>query len=185
MKYFVAGIPLSYSRWNFTCGKEKRKQILLGLFAALFVLILVNIEYASDYWEFVLFFWPLAATTCYLEIMARKTKNRKHFLLSTVPLALLIVIIGFCVYWGGLVNQLIIPFWLIQFSCSVIYLTLAFGDYDKGRIRVQRLLIAFCLLQVWLIYDELYISYMLVRLFQQLLILLWPVAVLAFFNISE
>ena len=106
-------------------------------------------------------------------------------MLSIIPLALLIVSIGFCVYRGGLVNLLIIPFWLIQFSCAVIYLLLAFGDYDKVRIRVQRLLIVFCLLQTWIIYNDLYIGYMVVPLFQQILILLWPVVIFIFFNISE
>lgn len=185
LTYFIASIPLSYALWSFICGKEKRRHTLLGLFAALFVLILGNTEDAWDYFDFILFFWPLVTTTCFLAIMVRKSKSRKHCLLSTIPLALFIVTIGFCVYRGGLLNLLIIPFWLIQFSCAVIYLILAFGDYDKVRIRVQRLLIVFCLLQTWLIYDDLYIGYMEVRLFQQILILLWPVVVFIFFNISE
>lgn len=82
-------------------------------------------------------------TTFFLVIMNRKSKSRKHCLMSTIPLALFIFTIGFCVYRSGLVSLLIIPFWLIQFSCAVIYLILAFGDYDKVRIRVQRLLIVF------------------------------------------
>ena len=172
LTYFIASIPLSYALWSFICGKEKRRHTLLGLFAALFVLILGNIESAWDYLDFILFFWPLVATTFFLVIMSRKSKSRKHCLMSTIPLALLIVAIGFCVYRGGLLNFLIIPFWFIQFSCAVIYLTLAFGDYDKVRVRVQRLLIVFCLLQTWLIYDDLYIGYMEIPLFQQILILL-------------
>ena len=185
LKYFIVSIPLSYALWNFIGDKEKRKQALLGIFAALFVLILENIEQASDYWEFALFFWPLVGTTCFLAIMVRKSKNRTNLLLSTIPLVFLIVTIGFCVSQSGLFDLLIFPFWLIQFSCATIYLTLAFRDYDKVRIRVQRLLIFFCLLQIWLIYDELRVGYKLDLLFRQILILLWPVVVFIFFNISE
>lgn len=185
LNYFMVGVPLSYALWNLICGKEKRKQALLGLFAALFVLILENIEHASDYWEFVLYFWPLAATTCFFAIMIRKTKSRKHLLMLTIPLALLIASIDFCVYRDGLFTLLIVLFWLIQFSCAGIYLTSAIGDNDKVRVRIQRILIVFCLLQIWLIYDELRVGYKLDRLFQQILILLWPVAVFAFFSISK
>lgn len=183
LRYFVAGIPLSYALWNFIGGKEKRKQILLGLFAALFVLVLEDIRDESDYWKFALFFLPLVATTCFFAIMDRKSKNRKYFLLSAIPLALLIVTIGFCVYRGGLFNLSIVPSWIIQFSCAAIYLTLAFGDQEKFRIRVQRLLIVYCLLQIWLIYYEFIMGDELVYAFRQILILLWPVAVFAFFNI--
>lgn len=185
LKYFIISIPLSYALWNFIRGKEKTKQTLLGLFAALFVLVLENIDYVSDYWEFVLFFWPLVATTCFLVIMTRKSRSWKHFLLSVIPLFLFIVIIGFCVYRARLFDLFIFPFWLIQFFCATSSLTLAFRDYDKVRIRVQRVLIGFCLLQIWLIYDELRVGYKLDLLFRQIFILLWPVAVFAFFNISE
>lgn len=179
LKYFIVSIPLSYALWNFIGGREKRKQMLLGLFSAFFVLVLATLDKASDYRDFVLFFWPLVTTTCFLAIMARETKSRKIFLLSTVPLVLLIITIGLYMVWRKSFNLLIIPFWCVQVFCAAIYLTLAFGDYDKARIRVQRLLIVFCLLQTWLIYEELLRGYSLVRLFQQIFILLWPVAVFA------
>lgn len=185
LMYFIVGIPLSYSLWNFIGGKGKRKQVLLGLFAAIIVLMSDYLWDKSDYRKFVLVFLPLVVTTCFLAIMARKLKNRKHFLLSTIPLALLIVTIGFYVYRGRLINLSIIPFWLIQFSCAVVYLILAFGDYDKFRIRVQRLLIVYCLLQMWLVHFNLYKGYILVDVFRQIFILLWPVVVFAFFSISE
>lgn len=185
LNYFMVGIPLGYALWNFICGKEKRKQALLSLFAALFILTLENIEHATDYWEFVLYFWPLVAVTCFLAIMSRKSKSWKHLQLSTIPLYLFIVTIGFCVYRSRLTNLFIFPFWLIHFSCVTISLTLAFRDTDKVKIRVQRVLIIFCFFLLWLIYDTLRVGYKLDRLFQQIIILIWLVVAYAFANISE
>lgn len=185
LKYFIVSIPLSYALWNFIGGKERIRLTLIGLFVAYFILILDTIENKSDYQDLVLYFWPLITTTCFLAIMTKKIKYKKQLMLSTIPLILIIVAVGFCVRWRELLNLLIIPFWLIQFFCAAIYLTLAFGDYDKFRIRVQRLVIVYCLLQTWLIFDSLLIGYMPVKLFQQLLTLVWPVFVFAVFNLSE
>ncbi|MCH5248953.1 MAG: hypothetical protein J1E98_03440 [Lachnospiraceae bacterium] len=185
LKYFIVSIPLSYALCNFIGGKEKRRLTLIGLFAAYFVLILDIIERESDYQDLILYFWPLITTTCFLAIMIKKIKSKKHFMMSMIPLILIIVAIGFYVRWRELLNLLIIPLWLVQFFGAAIYLTLAFGDYDKFKIRVQRLVIVFCLFQTWIIYDGLLIGYMPVKLFQQLLVLVWPVFVFAVFNLSK
>lgn len=84
LRYFIAGIPLSYALWNFIGGK--RKQVLLGLFTAVIVIISEFLWDESDHRKFVLVFLPLIVITCFLAIMAGKLKNRKYFLLSTIPL---------------------------------------------------------------------------------------------------